>query len=186
MLDYCVDYGPGQVLVHDELRTGTRTELGRNRTAERWSPAGHRPLASVQIGYEYTYLYLAFCPFGTQAYAAFLPALTGEHFSWFVGQINAQQTRPCLFIADGAKAQQASAFESTQRRFCKLPPYCPELNPAERAFREIRRRLKHRLFASLAEAQLRVKAILIELYADTRKWVKLVCFPYIQEATSSF
>lgn len=36
---------------------------------------GHRPVAPVRIGYEFTYLYLALCPFTGEGYAAFLPAL---------------------------------------------------------------------------------------------------------------
>lgn len=178
MVDECAEFGPGQVLYHDELRTGTRTELGR-----KWSPAGHRPHSPIRIGYEFTYLYLALCPFGRRVYAAFLPALTGEWFSWFVAQIDQQLDAPCLLVADGAKAHQDSAFTGTQLQFCQLPAYCPELNPAERVFREIRRGLKHRLLASVAEAQYRVKAILQALYEDVSAWVDLVCFPYILNAT---
>ena len=181
MVDTCADYGPGQVLYHDELRTGTRTELGR-----KWSPAGHRPHSPIRIGYEFTYLYLTLCPFGRRVYAAFLPALNGAWFSWFVAQLDQHLDRPCLLVADGAKAHQASAFEGTKLTFCRLPAYCPELNPAERLFRELRRGLKHRLLASVEEAQQQVKTLLEGLCADADAYLSLVCFPYIQHATLPF
>ncbi|QMW04902.1 transposase [Spirosoma foliorum] len=178
MVDECAQIGPSQLLYHHELRTGTRTELGR-----KWSPAGHRPHSPIRIGYEFTYLYLALCPFGNQVYAAFLPALTGEWFSWFVAQIDSYLQTPCLFVADGAKAHVAGAFAGTKLRFCRLPAYCPELNPVERVFQEIRRGLKHRLLSSVEEAQCRVKTLLQELCNDAVAFTNLVCFPYIQKAT---
>lgn len=69
---------------HDELRAGTRTELGR-----KWTPAGHRPVAPVKIGYESVYLYLTLCPFTGKGFAAFLPNLNGACFGWFVKQVQA-------------------------------------------------------------------------------------------------
>ena len=51
---------------------------------------GHRPYTPVQIGCESLYLYLALCPFRGQGYAAFLPKLTDEWFTWFVGQIDSE------------------------------------------------------------------------------------------------
>ena len=162
------------ILFHDELRTGTRTELGR-----KWSPMGHRPISPVHIGYESVYLYLTLCPFTGQGYAAFLPKLNGEWFSWFLRQIESCLDKPALFVADGATAHKAELFTGTKLTFSRLPAACPELNPVERVFKEVRRRLKHRLFASLEQAQERVKAILETLFEGSQTIINLACFPYI-------
>lgn len=161
-------------MFHDELRTGTRTELGR-----KWAPVGHRPVSPVHIGYESVYLYLALCPFTGQGYAAFLPKLNAEWFGWFIAQIDASLAHKTLFVADGATAHKADLFTATKMTFSRLPAACPELNPVERVFKEVRRGLKHRLFASLSEAQDRVKAILEVLFEETQTIISLACFPYI-------
>ena len=63
--------------------------------------------------------------------------------------------------------------------FSKLPPACPELNPVERVFLEVRRGLKSRVFATLEQAQARVEEVLEELFSTSGKIVSLTCFPYI-------
>lgn len=165
-------------MFHDELRTGTRTELGR-----KWGPVGHRPVSPVHIGYESVYLYLALCPFTGQGYAAFLPKLNTEWFGWFLKQIDTRLDCKTLFVADGATAHKTDLFTETKLTFSRLPAACPELNPVERVFKEVRRRLKHRLFTSLSEAQDRVKAILETLFEGTQTIINLACFPYILDTS---
>ena len=168
------DFAYADILYSDELRAGTRTDLGR-----KWGPSGHRPVSRVKIGYESVYLYLALCPFTGRGFAAFLPKLNGTFFRWFLEQINGDLCRPTLFVADGAKAHKADYFESTHMTFSKLPPACPELNPVERVFLEVRRGLKHQVFSCLDEAQKCVKRVLEGLFWEVGKIVSLACFPYI-------
>ena len=47
-----------------------------------------------------------------------------------------------LFIADGATAHKAELFDKEKLVFERLPAACPELNPVERFFKEIRKELK--------------------------------------------
>lgn len=168
------DFAYANILYADELRAGTRTDLGR-----KWGPSGHRPVSPVKIGYESVYLYLALCPFTGQGFAAFLPKLKGAYFAWFIEQINGALAQPTLFVADGAKAHKADYFEGTYMTFSKLPPACPELNPVERVFLEVRRGLKHRVFSCLEEAQGCVQRVLNGLFSEVGKIVSLSCFSYI-------
>ena len=86
-------------------------------------------------------------------------------------------------MADGATAHKADLSTGTQIIFSKLPPACPELNPVERVFKEVHRGLKHRVFATLTEAQDRVTAILRDLFNTRKVMVDLACFPYILNTT---
>ena len=133
----------------------------------------------MRIGYQNVYLYLALCPFTGQGYAAFLPKLNAHWFGWFVKQIDGCLTQKTLFVADGATAHKAALFTGTQMTFSKLPPACPELNPVERVFREVRRGLKHRVFSTLTQAQDRLTAILQDLFNTRKMIVDLACFPYL-------
>ena len=160
------------------MRAGTRTELGR-----KWTPMGYRPVAPVKIGYEFVYLYLTLCPFTGEGFAAFLPKLDGASFSWFVEQMQACLSGSALLIADGAKAHQPAFLAGKAMRLVKLPPACPELNPVERFFQEVRRRLKNRVFVSLQQAEEQVRQAVEEL---EEKVISLTCFPYIKDTSAQF
>jgi len=172
------DYAYDAILFHDELRAGTRTELGR-----KWAPMGHRPVAPVKIGYENTYLYLTLCPFTGAGFAAFLPKLNSTFFGWFVGKVRECLSGKALFIADGSTAHKAELFDSEQLAFECLPAACPELNPVERFFKEVRRQLKFRVFSTLEEAQIYIRQIVENLFENAGKVVSLTCFPYISDTT---
>jgi transposase len=145
---------------------------------------GHRPVAPVKIGYESTYLYLTICPFTGVGYGAFLPKLNQEWFGWFIKQVEACTDQQSLFIADGATAHKAELFDSQKLRFEKLPAACPELNPVERFFREVRRKLKNRVFKCLEEAKSRIEEAVRGLFGQEGKVISLTCFPYLKNTTS--
>lgn len=166
------DYADEAILFHDELRAGTRTELGR-----KWTPMGHRPVAPVKIGYENVYLYLTLCPFTGEGFAAFLPKLDSQQFGWFIEQVQACLSQKTLFIADGATAHKANVFDKEKLAFVRLPAACPELNPVERFFKEVRRGLKNRVFTSLQQAQEKIRQVVEQL---TDHVISLTCFPYLK------
>lgn len=142
------------------MRTGTRTELGR-----KWAHMGYRPVAPVKIGYENVYLYLTLRPFTGNGFAAFLPKLDSQQFAWFIEQVQACVGQKMLFIADGATAYKAELFDKEKLTFVRLPAACPELNPVERFFKEVRRGLKNRVFATLEQAQQKIQEV-VETSAD--------------------
>ncbi|WP_158547985.1 transposase [Dyadobacter luteus] len=148
------DFPDSAIFFHDELRAGTRTELSR-----KWAPTGHRPIAPVKIGYENTYLYLTICPFNGKGFATFLPKLDSASFGWFIQKVEDTIAQKSLFIADGAKAHKEELFNENKLVFKKLPPACPELNPIERFFKEVRKHLKNRVFESLKIAQTKIEEI---------------------------
>jgi hypothetical protein len=128
-------------------RAGTRTDLGK-----RWSPSGVRPLGKQKIGYEYLYLYLSVKPFTGEIFAMFMPRLGKECFGIFVNQRSECLKHKTLMILDAARARRLEE-ENSLSELSKLPAYSPELNPVERLFQELRRRLKFRVFESLDEAE---------------------------------
>jgi transposase len=170
------DYPDEAVFFEDELRAGTRTELSR-----KWTPMGHRPLAPVRIGYEFTYLYLAVCPFTGQGYAAFLPALDKVHFGWFADRIAEATAGPTLLVVDGASAHRVDSPEAL--RVVTLPAACPELNPVERFFKAVRQRLKCRVFGCLAQAKKAVQDAVEWVSETADKTISLTCFPYIKNTS---
>lgn len=161
------------------MRVGTRTDLGR-----RWSPKGVRPVGRQKIGYRYLYLYLAVKPFTGEMFAMFLPRLDKACFNLFIRERSRELSEKTLVIADGAGAHRLE--EENQRvELLQLPPYSPELNPVERIFQELRRRLKFRVFESLDEAEDYVSEALQEFLHNYEQVKSLTLYPYIKYAQSN-
>ena len=160
------------------MRVGTRTDLGR-----RWTPSGVRPVGRQQIGYEYLYLYVSLKPLTGEVFALFLPRLDKECFGIFVGERSRHLKRKTLMIADGATAHRLGETENIQ--LSRLPSYAPELNPVERFFEEIRRKLKFRVFETLEEAEMYVSEALEEFLNDAERVKSLTNYPYIKYAQSN-
>ena len=62
-----------------------------------------------------------------------------------------------------------------------LPAYSPELNPVERFFQELRRRIANRIFSSLQELEDALVEAINEYYEDTDKVRQLCGYPWILE-----
>lgn len=160
------------------MRAGTRTELGH-----KWVPMGHRPTAPVKIGYQSTYLYLTLCPFTGKGFAAFLPKLNASCFTWFIGQVQDSLQKKCLFVADGATAHVRECFDEHKLAFVQLPAACPELNPVERFFKEVRRGLKSRVFHTLQQAQESIRTVVEQLAEKAGRVISITCFPYLKNTS---
>lgn len=156
------------------MRFGTRTELKR-----KWTPQGHRPKAPVKIGDEFAYLYLALCPYSGEVFAMFLPYMSKECFLLFAQQMAPTLPAPTLLIADKASTHQSSLLTNTTIVLQHLPTACPELNPVERVFKEIRRKLANRIFHSLRQAEHILTKIVQELSSQPATIISLTNYDYI-------
>jgi transposase len=88
-----------------------------------------------------------------------------------------------LFIADGATAHKLELFDKEKLVFERLPAASPELNPVERFFKEIRKKLKNKIFDTLEHAQERIQKIVEDFFEEEGKVSSLTCFPYLKNTT---
>ena len=133
-------------------------------------------------------LYLTIFPFRGEGFGAFLPKLNSKCFAWFVDKIQQELnekslSQKALFIADGATAHKEELFDKQRLVFEKLPAACPELNPVERFFKEIRRKLKNKVFETLTIAQDCIQKVVQELCQEEGKVVSITCFPYLKNTS---
>ena len=173
------DYDDVDLEFEDEMRLGTRAELGR-----KWAPIGVRPKGKQQIGYEYVYLYVSLKPNTGELFAMFLPRLDKQGFSIFAKERSKRLKQKTLWVVDGAPAHRL-AQEERFLTLQKLPPYAPELNPVERFFEELRRLMKFRLFESLEAAEECLSEVLQGFYNDVERVKSLTLFPYITYARNN-
>lgn len=159
------------------MRYGTRTQLKR-----RWTPVGHRPQCPVKIAYEFGYLYCAICPFTGDLFCLLLPNMKKECFQIFTREF-AKHTKGAgetLIILDGAGCHQdAYLEEGSHLAMEKLPTACPELNPVERFFQELRRALANQVFETIEAVEEKIKQILKTYWSEPNLIMRLTSFPYI-------
>jgi transposase len=166
------------------MRLGTRTALKR-----RWTPQAHRPKAPVRIGYQFCYLYATLCPFTGQAFAMLMPSMSKDCFGLFLHQFDQQLSEQhplqrTLLIADRASTHRGKLTANTAITLAHLPTACPERNPVERFFKEMRRHLANTVFNSLEHAQNQAVEVFNQLTQSAEKIRRLTLFPYIQNAHS--
>lgn len=174
------EFADEDVEFEDEMRVGTRTDLGR-----RWMPKGVRPVGRQRIGYCYLYLYLAVKPFTGEMFAMFLPRLDKVCFNLFIKERSRELSAKTLMIADGAGAHRLESKTEQRVELSRLPPYSPELNPVERLFQELRRELKFRVFETLDEAEEYVSEVLQKFLNDNERVKSLTLYPFIKYAQSN-
>lgn len=148
------EIAPESRYFEDELRYGTRIEVGK-----RWLPQGERPVCPVKIGYDFGLLFVALCPFDGDVFVMFLPNMNVlcfdifqksllEHIAQKTNKSSQETTKSLALIMDRASCHTA-ATQREEIKYVFLPPACPELNPVERFFKELRKELKLRVFQSL-------------------------------------
>ena len=88
-------------------------------------------------------------------------------------------------VWDNAPSHHDADIADLDLAFVGLPPYSPELNPAERLFEEIRRRVEGRAYASLDDKAAEAQAFLEELDADPPRVRRLCGWDWIDAAITT-
>lgn len=134
----------------DESRFGLLTLAHKALTAK-----GVKPLCSFQYRFETTYLYGAFSPVNGAHFLLELPCCNTENFQLFLQQFAQQDPNDYkIVLLDNAAFHKAKGLIiPPNMHLLFLPPYAPELNPAEKVWWVIKRELKNRCFKSIEALQ---------------------------------
>jgi len=143
-----------EVWAFDEHRIGLAPIVRRV-----WVPKGSRPLRKVEMRYEWCYLYGFVHPGSGRTHFQLLAQVTAVTFSQaladFAKQVGAGNNKQILLVVDGASWHHSKALvvpEGIQLLF--LPPYSPELQPAERLWPLTNEALANRHFKTRSDLEL--------------------------------
>ena len=161
------------------MRYGTRTHCRR-----RWTRQAHRPVCPVKLGYAWGYLYVAICPFTGDIYALILSHLDKQCFSYFLQQLQVHLKEKgidqALLMGDGATAHTSQNWsEQPLIQWQKLPTACPELNPAERFFEELRAKTSNKVFEDKHQVEDYLANLVRQYHQQPQIITRLTLFSYL-------
>jgi transposase len=166
-----------RVFSHDESRFGLLTIRRRRLTAR-----GVQPIGAVQHVFEWCSVYGAVEPTTGARFFLELPYLHAERFQLFINAFaQAFPDRLNILLLDNSGAHTSLQLTLPENVRCVfLPPYCPELNPIERVWRDLKDALAWLHFPNL-DAQQDYLATLLQAYEAATLQV-LTGFTYLVEA----
>lgn len=148
-----------------------------------WSPVGIRTIIDNQQQFKNGYLFSAVNP------------ITGESFHLIGFEENTSSTVSLFFdylekeyhdkeivvVFDNAPSHLPKIVREREHITCiSLPPYSPELNPAERFFEEVRKSTANRIFASIEEQEEVIGNFVKTFSEDTEKMKQLLGYDWIR------
>jgi putative transposase len=124
-----------RVMFQDEARFGRINDPRRC-----WCRRGFRPEVGKQIVREYIYAYGAFSPSDGAADFLILPYMNSNNMNIFLEEIQLGHPNDLiLLVCDQAPCHNKGALKIPKNiRIIHLPPYCPQLNPSENMWKEMR------------------------------------------------
>ncbi len=154
------------IYFQDESRFGLLTIPRRMLTIK-----GVKPLVTYQHKFKNFYLFGAFSPITGTQFTLELPKCNSDWFQLYLDEFSLQDPDEfkILFLDNGAfhKAKELEIPHNIQLVF--IPPYSPELNPAEKLWRYFKDRIANEVFKTLDDLSLRLSQIIVDLKSETIK-----------------
>ncbi len=160
----------------DEMRLGLR---GTSRRV--WGRRGIKVRQRLQLTYEWWYRFAAVDGRAGTVSRTWVDSMKAADLVPLMEALRANAPLDAL-VWDGAASPRDDAVRAVGVPLIQLPPYGPELHPAERLFEEVRRHTEGRVYATLADKVAAVNAFLDELDADPTRVRRLCGWDWIDAA----
>jgi len=176
-----VGTGVDSTWAFDEGRFGLKVWFRR-----RWCPVGKRPPWVTEDRYEWTWVYAAVCPHTGESFFLLLPHVDSQCLERFLTEWDAHlgdgSPRKVGVVLDNSGSHTSQQVAWPERfESIRLPPYSPELNPAEQLFRTLRQALSNRLFESVEKLMDAVGVVLRQWREAPSCLVRLCGYPWWPE-----
>jgi len=146
-----------------------------------WGRRGVKVRQRLQLVYEWRYLFLVVDGRKGALHWTWIDSMKAEMVGAAVNGLK-QQTEVAAIVWDGAPSHRDQRVRGLGLPLIVLPPYSPELNPAERVFEEVRRWIEGRVYLSLKDKVSAVEVFLTEFESDPNRVRTLAGWNWIEEA----
>lgn len=156
---------PIKLFFQDEARFGRI-----NKTSKCWTPPNQRAVIGQQIIREYTHAFSAVCPETGENFSLILPYMNTDSMNIFLRYFSEYYQKynviMCMDKAGWHRSNDLEVMKNIVPMF--LPPYSPELNPAEHLWDYIREKKKfnNNVFNSLADVENKLSKALFDMSKD--------------------
>lgn len=163
----------------DEMRYGLISNYRRS-----WSPIGVRTIVDNQQSFSNRYLFSAVAPLSGESFHLIgLEENTGAVMAVFFDELEKQYpNKHIVVVFDNAPSHRPKIVRERKLITCiNLPPYSPELNPAERFFEEIRKATANQIFETLEDQEKVIEEAVKTLSLDEEKMKRLLGYGWIKK-----
>ena len=168
---------PVRLMFQDEARFG---RMSNPRAC--WAPAPHRPTVNLALVREFAYEYAVVSPWDGSLDHMTCEKMNTDNMNRFLGKISKKYCKEFIVIVlDGASSHKSKDLMVPENVACVLlPPYSPELNPAEQIWDMLRRDyFANRVFDSLDAAIKQAEKGLAIMAAHKNAMKSLSNWPWI-------
>lgn len=168
---------PVRLIFQDEARFGRMSD-----PRACWAPAPMRPMVGLALVREFRYEYAAISPWSGDLDYMTAEKMNTESMSRFLKQVGGAHSQDFIvMVLDGAPSHKGKELEVPDNMaLVFLPPYSPELNPAEQIWNVLRRDyFANRVFDSLNAATHQAERGLANLASNREALKSLTNWPWI-------
>ena len=168
---------PVRLMFQDEARFGRMSD-----PRSCWAPAPHRPTVNLALIREFAYEYAAVSPWDGALDHMTCEKMNTDNMNLFLGQTSQRYCGEFIvMVLDGASSHKSKDLKIPDNvSFVLLPPYSPELNPAEQIWNMLRRDyFANRVFDSLDAAIKQAENGLANMASDKISMKSLTNWPWI-------
>jgi transposase len=167
-----------RIAAFDEGRFGLKVWFRR-----RWCTCGHRPPWVVDDRYQWVWVYVAITPATGECCCLLLPHVDTTCLNLFLQTLRAEWPAERIgVVLDGSGSHRSGQVVWPEGIVpLPLPPYSPELNPAEQVFRHLRTRLANERFTTIDDLEDALTAEMQRLWAHPQVVIRMTNYPYWRE-----
>ena len=146
-----------------------------------WGRRGVKVRQRLQLVYEWRYLFLVVDGRRGTLHWTWIDSMKAKTVGAAVNGLK-QLTEVAAIVWDGARSHRSELVRGVGLPLISLPPYSPELNPAERVFEEVRRWVEGRVYPSLEDKVAAVDVFLTEFESNPERVRTLAGWDWIDNA----
>jgi len=168
---------PVRLMFQDEARFGRMSD-----PRACWAPSPKRPKVGLALVREFRYEYAAVSPWDGALDYMTLEKMNTENMGLFLNQVSEKHQKDfMIMVLDGASSHKGKELLVPENiALVFLPPYSPELNPAEQIWNVLRRDyFANRVFDSLNAATLQAENGLAHMASNRKALKNLTNWPWI-------
>lgn len=148
-----------------------------------WAPRGVKVRQKVEFKYEWEYLNLAVNGLEGTLYWEWTPNMKSEEIAKVVVHWQAKGIE--IMVWDRAPGHRGKEVKKVGVKLIEQPPYSPELNPSERVFEELRRKVEGKVYGDIEAKKAAIERELQQLAADPEKVKSLTGWTWIRQSVDS-